>query len=129
MNNKQLWIIGGVFLAAILGAGLLFMTQSADQADSTKYDSFASCLKDKGLIFYGAFWCPHCREQKAMFGKSASLLPYVECSTPDGNGTYPVCLEKEIKSYPTWVFPDGTRQTGTLPLETLAEKSSCALPQ
>ncbi len=43
---------------------------------------FATCIKDSGAKFYGAFWCSHCQEQKAMFGKSSKLLPYVECSTP-----------------------------------------------
>src|SRR5687767_6111588 len=39
----------------------------------------AERLDDSGAIFYGASWCPHCQEQKAMFGASADRLPYVEC--------------------------------------------------
>ena len=92
-------------------------------------DSFAQCLEEKGTTFYGAFWCPHCQNQKAMFGRSARLLPYVECSTPDGRGQLPVCTEKGVESYPTWVFADGTRENGEVPLSRLAEKSGCILPQ
>ena len=94
-----------------------------------KYDDFATCLKDKGAKFYGAFWCPHCQAQKAMFGKSASLLPYVECSTSDGQSQTQTCIDKKITSYPTWEFVDGSRFTGEIELSVLGEKTSCELPQ
>ena len=93
-----------------------------------KYDSFANCIKDKGATFYGAFWCPHCRAQKSLFGKSSKYLPYVECSTPDGNSQLAVCTEKKIETYPTWIFSDGSIESGELTLEKLAEKTSCQLP-
>ena len=31
-------------------------------------DSFAQCLTSKGMKMYGAWWCPHCAEQKESFG-------------------------------------------------------------
>ena len=97
----------------------------------SKYDQFAICLKDKGAIFYGAFWCPHCQNQKALFGKSAKLLPYLECSTPDGRGQLQVCKDANIQTYPTWQFNASTtdRLTGEISLATLAEKTSCILPE
>ena len=94
-----------------------------------KLDSFATCLQESGATFYGAFWCPHCQNQKAMFGSSAKLLPYVECSTPDGNSQLPVCKEKKIEGYPTWEFPGGTRESGEVSLERLSELTNCPLPQ
>lgn len=94
-----------------------------------KYDAFATCIKDKGAVFYGAFWCSHCKNNKEMFGTSQKLLPYVECSTEDGLGQLQVCKDKNITAYPTWEFPDGTRQMGEVQLATLAEKTGCVLPQ
>lgn len=91
-------------------------------------DSFATCLKDKGVLFYGAFWCSHCKAQKALFGNSVSKLPYVECSTPDGGSQLQVCTDKNVTSYPTWVFPNGDRLTGEISLADLSQKSSCELP-
>ena len=88
-----------------------------------KYDTFATCIKNTGTIFYGAFWCPHCQAEKKLFGSSAKLLPYVECSTADGKEQTAVCKEKGIKSYPTWVFPDLSELTGEVSLATLAEKT------
>lgn len=95
---------------------------------STDYDAFATCLKDQGAVFYGAFWCPHCQAQKKLFGKSVKLLPYVECSTADATGQTQECVDKKITGYPTWEFADGSRLNGEIPLAQLAEKTSCQLP-
>lgn len=92
-----------------------------------QYDSLAECLKDKGVTFYGAFWCPHCQEQKSIFGRSARLLPYFECSTPDGSGQVTECKEKGIESYPTWMFADGSKKSEVLTPSELAEMTSCSL--
>ena len=52
-------------------------------------------------------------------------MPYVECSTPDAAGQTQICKDKNIASYPTWEFADGTRLNGEIPLVQLAEKTSC----
>ena len=93
-----------------------------------KLDDFTRCLDEKGAIFYGAFWCPHCQDQKKAFGRSERLLPYVECSLPSGQGQTATCQEAGIESYPTWEFADGRRESGNLSLEFLAEKTGCQLP-
>jgi thiol-disulfide isomerase/thioredoxin len=97
-------------------------------------DSFATCLEDKGVKFYGAFWCPHCQAEKALFGRSAKKLPYIECSNPDRSQNE-LCTSLGIESYPTFVFPAGlagststATTTGEISLEDLAAKSSCQLP-
>ena len=89
------------------------------------YDAFAQCLTEKGATFYGAFWCPHCQDQKKQFGKSMQYVQYVECSTPDGKAQIDVCKEKDIRGYPTWTFADGSRLTGAIPFEQLSEKTGC----
>jgi thiol-disulfide isomerase/thioredoxin len=93
-----------------------------------KLDGFAQCLKDKGAIFYGAFWCPHCQNQKNLFGNSKKNLPYHECSTQDSNGELQECKDAGIKTYPTWVFADKSVQEGEMSLQALADKSGCKLP-
>ncbi|MDP3729457.1 MAG: hypothetical protein Q8R26_01725 [bacterium] len=92
-------------------------------------DTFAQCLSEKGVMFYGAFWCPHCQEQKRLFGKSQKLLPYTECSTPDGKGQLQVCVTGNITSYPTWEFSDKTRELRVMTPVELSEKTGCVLPQ
>jgi hypothetical protein len=93
-----------------------------------KYDAFAKCIAQTGTKFYGAFWCPHCAAQKAMFGDAEQYLPYTECSLPDESGQTQVCIDKDIKVYPTWYFPDGSSSTGVTDLATLSTKTGCALP-
>ena len=104
-----------------------FKISSSDT--SSVYDAFATCVKNSGAIFYGTFWCPHCQATKDLFGTSASLLPYVECSTADGKGQTQICTDKKIQGYPTWIFADGTTLSGEQSLSTLANKTSCNLPQ
>lgn len=117
------WIILSM---GLLLAIVLFIVH---QNTSGKLDNFAKCLKSKGAIFYGAFWCSHCQNQKAEFGQSEKYLPYVECSTSDGNAQTDECKKKNIKSYPTWEFKDGLRETGEVSLDRLSEKTSCILPK
>ena len=93
-----------------------------------KYNSFAECIKASGATFYGAFWCPHCQNEKKLFGDAEQFLPYVECSTPDGTAQLQVCKDASIQSYPTWVFKDGSRLTGEIPFDQLSAKTGCPLP-
>jgi uncharacterized membrane protein len=83
----------------------------------------AERLDDSGAIFYGASWCPHCQEQKAMFGASADRLPYVECS-PGGQRAPAArsCTSAGVQTYPTWVFPDGSRVAAVLSLSELSAR-------
>ncbi len=119
-------IIIGIAIVVIIGVGIWLLARGANSPGVL--DGFARCLKDKGAVFYGAFWCPHCQNQKALFGNSARLLPYVECSMPDGQSQTLACSKKGVESYPTWEFPDGTRETGEISLARLAEKTGCVLP-
>lgn len=123
-------VIGFLILGTITTV-ILRSNSNNIPAGPGKYDAFATCLKDKGATFYGAFWCPHCQAQKKLFGSSVKLLPYVECSTPNGQSQTQACIDKKITGYPTWEFADGSQLNGEIPLTQLAEKTSCqsSLPQ
>jgi hypothetical protein len=127
MTQKTIFFI--VIIVLVLGAVGAFIIRGSGPKTTVNYDAFATCLKDKGAVFYGAFWCTHCNAQKKEFGSSAKLLPYVECSTPDASDQTQICKDKKIEGYPTWVFADGSTLTGEIPLTALAEKTSCELPQ
>lgn len=111
----------------VIVGGTIYLMQR--ESGPGPLDTLAQCIKDSGTTFYGAFWCQHCQAQKAAFGSSARLLPYVECSTPDGNSQVAFCVDKGVKSYPTWVYPDGTIETGEQQPSHLAEKTGCTMPQ
>jgi uncharacterized membrane protein/glutaredoxin len=86
--------------------------------------ALAEHLSERGVLFYGASWCPHCQEQKRLFGASASRLPYIECSL--GGPTSPqsaACRSAGVQSYPTWVI-DGRAMVGqVMTLAQLADAS------
>ena len=74
--------------------------------------------------FYGASWCPHCSEQKELFGPSSNRVPYIECSP--GGARAPqakICNDAGIKTYPTWII-NGQRYSGTQSLDSLAQFSN-----
>ncbi len=83
----------------------------------------AEHLDRNGFKFYGASWCPVCREQKNLFGNAADYLPYVECSPHGRSGPRAtVCEIEEIKNYPTWTM-DGRRIERLLAVDRLATYS------
>ena len=122
-------IIGVIVFLALFAGGIYLLTAKNGSDQSGKYDTFAQCLKDKGAIFYGAFWCSHCQNTKAEFGSSAKLLNYIECSTADGQGQLDNCKQKSITGYPTWEFADGSRLEGKASMQQLSEKTGCELPK
>ncbi len=119
-TNLIWWVAGLLILGGIIGLSIYQKNQPGE------FDEFATCIKDSGTIFYGAFWCPHCQTQKALFGKSADLLPYVECSTPSKSQNK-ICNDAGIESYPTWKFPDGTIATGEKSFQELSDKTKCEI--
>jgi glutaredoxin len=124
MKKGTLIFWSAVLILVVVGIGTSVTLKSGPGI----LDGFAECLKDKGAVFYGAFWCPHCQATKRMFGKSAPLLPYVECSTSDGRGQTQICKDKQITGYPTWIFADGKTLGGERTLAELSVASGCVLP-
>ncbi len=126
MNKNTIAVIFTLIVILVIGGIISAVRKTA--VESKVLEPFAQCLNDSGAKFYGAYWCPHCNQQKSLFGRAHKSLPYVECSTPDGKGQTEVCTEEGIESYPTWKFADGTTSNGVTSLEVLAEKTGCELP-
>jgi len=97
--------------------------------NASTLDGFAKCLKSKGAQMYGAWWCPHCADQKEEFGYAFQYVNYVECGEEGKPHTENAqCKQAGIKNFPTWQFADGSRTEGVLPLAQLGEKTGCKLP-
>ncbi len=85
--------------------------------------SLAKYLREKGVVMYSAYWCPHCHEQKEMFGKEASAeLVVVECASDGANSQASLCEEKGITGYPSWEI-NGEIESGVRSLKDLADLS------
>jgi hypothetical protein len=121
-SSRKIWIwLGLIFI--VFG---LFYISGGDEEVSTRYDEFAQCLDDAGIEMYGAWWCHNCEAQLDMFERS-DKVPYNECST-SSRAQIASCNNLGIKSYPTWIFDDGSRVEGVQSFATLADKTGCALP-
>lgn len=85
--------------------------------------ALADHLTATGAVMYSAYWCPHCHDQKQLFGKEASAkLKIIECA-PDGqNNQAALCASKNIQGFPTWEIK-GQLDSGQKTLAQLAALS------
>ncbi len=85
--------------------------------------ALAEHLTASGAVMYSAYWCPHCHDQKELFGKEATAkLKIVECA-PDGrNSQAALCASKNIQGFPTWEIK-GQLDSGQKTLAQLAALS------
>ena len=111
-----------ILLAAAFYAGRYYKNH--------KYDSFAKCLAGKQAKMYGLYWCPHCADQKQMFGDAFHYVPYVECAVgaPGSGQLTPACQAAGVKLFPSWQFGNNPPKEGVLSLEDLSAKTGCSLP-
>ena len=108
-------------LVVLVVVGIIFAFGSVKD-EPANLDGFAKCLSDKGIVMYGTYWCPHCKNEKDALGESFRFINYVECTErPDE------CLAKGIEGYPTWILPDGTKLVGEQGIHKLQEASGCPL--
>jgi uncharacterized membrane protein/glutaredoxin len=126
-HRSWVGLVAGRGVLAALVILVLHANYAAPQAEPTGPEdpmtrALAEHLTEEGVVFYGASWCPHCQEQKRLFGASAGRLPYVECSLGGPNAPQSMaCRQAGIRSYPTWVI-DGRAIVGqVLSLTQLAD--------
>lgn len=122
-------VVPGALAAAVLvPLGAAFIYAMPAGGGSGFEGALARHLREKGAVMYGAYWCPHCTEQKALFGDAAKDLPYVECAKDGINARPDLCEQAGVKSFPTWVM--GTeRREGTQSLQALADFSKFEAPK
>ncbi|MDB9494807.1 vitamin K epoxide reductase family protein [Spirulina major CS-329] len=85
--------------------------------------ALAQHLQATGAKMYGAYWCPHCSEQKLLFGDRAfAQIPYIECAEGGQNAQPDTCRAAGLDSYPTWEI-NGELYAGIHRLDELAELS------
>ncbi|MBM5800518.1 MAG: hypothetical protein FJ077_06695 [Cyanobacteria bacterium K_DeepCast_35m_m2_023] len=94
-------------------------------ASSAEQLAVSRHLKAVGALFYGAWWCPACSRQKALFGQQgAQELPYVECDKAPKDRDR--CIAAKIEAFPTWVLQGKERLVGVQSLDELKKWSGYA---
>lgn len=84
--------------------------------------ALAQCLTSNGVKMYGTEWCPHCQNQKALFGADFDKVTYIDCDEQKQ-----VCMDQGIQGYPTWKDTAGNFFPGVQSLEKLAEIAGCSM--
>lgn len=126
------WLLKTVASGLILVTALHFFYAGSwgrgTAQENPQFRGLAEHLAKVDAKFYGAYWCPHCQEQKELFGASAHRLPYIECS-PQGRQGPPatICNVAGVRVFPTW-FINGQRYEGVLSLQELARISGLKEP-
>lgn len=120
-----------VAAVVIPGSALMQADMLREAGKATPSDPFqtglAKYLGEHGAVMYGSFKCPHCLDQKKMFGDAFSYIKYVECH-PDGKDANPsLCFARGINHYPTWEI-NGSYYEGAMSLQKLSEISGYESP-
>ena len=120
-------VAGGLVVAVLAPFGAAFIFAMPSSAGSGSEAALARHLRESGAVMYGAYWCPHCEEQKALFGDAARDLPYVECDPNGVNARPDLCEKAGVKAFPTWTI-GGQRREGVQSLGALADASKFQPP-
>jgi uncharacterized membrane protein len=108
VNNPSVETTNGYAISTTSGAAELDLAQH---------------LKQIGAKMYGAFTCPHCQNQKQLFGKDAAAqLNYIECHPQGKNSQTDLCMKANIQGFPTWEIK-GKQYQGEKTLAELADLS------
>jgi glutaredoxin len=127
--TPQGWVQVAVITAAVALAFVIITwsgygaqgSGAVEYLGQTASAEFASCLTEKGAVFYGTNSCPHCKDQKAMFGDSFSEVTFIDCEA-----SRQLCRLAGVTAYPTWII-NGEKYTGTRSLETLGALAGCGV--
>ncbi len=119
-----------VVLVVLVGAFSLQYEQLAEAKlpsyEITPADSYtvslAKYMGSRGATMYGSYKCPHCNDQKKMFGSAFKYINYVECHPkgPDANPS--LCFARGVQNFPTWEI-NGNYYQGAMSLERLSALS------
>lgn len=112
---KNLWF----YVAILVVISIIYF--AIPRVEDGEYDTFATCTNEKGLVMYGTDWCPHCQNQKALFGSSFENVNFVNCDFNEAE-----CNTNGVTGYPTWKL--GIQKfSGVQSLEKLAALTGCEL--
>lgn len=112
-------LIRGLILFVVVVAGVSAMQYSGARrvAADSREATLARHLTSIGARMYGTYVCPHCIEQKSLFGDAERYIDFVDCA-PSAGASARLCRSKGIARYPTWEikgrFHEGTRSLSEL---------------
>lgn len=105
-KRKKIKIITIVLVCILVLAALITYARLSPG----KYDDFAKCLTERGVMMYGEDWCKYTNAQKGMFGKSFKYINYQ--------------VKQNLRVRPTWMV-NGTAYETVQSFQKLSELTGC----
>lgn len=127
-DDRGQLLFSGIAVAMVTLIGTLGVYSGINKDGTTTASGSAQVqlaqhLADIDAQMFGAYWCSHCLNQKAMFGKEAfKKIDYVECDPKGESSRTQLCEEANIEGFPTWKIK-GEFYQGERTLEELAKLS------
>jgi glutaredoxin len=116
MAKKYIIIGAAIIIPLIFILAILFFNRDG----GIEKEALAKCLTEKGYAMAGTSWCPHCKEQKELFGDAFQYVTYHDC---DEEADW--CTEHNVEGYPSWISPQASVSPGVKPLRTLKNMADC----
>lgn len=105
-----------------------FVSSPLAGASTPQAVRLAGSLREQGARLYVAYWCPHCQNTRAMFGRDAwEVLSkggcVVECDARGLGGDPKLCGKRGVEGFPTFEGLGGKKGmvSGEMPLGRIAE--------
>lgn len=132
-KKTTVYIAAGILVLAalIIGSGAtgfaIFNNEDDNGNDNEPVNAemkeFNDCLAEKGVVIYGANWCPYCTDLvEALGGYNAVESVYVECTEEQQR-----CTEEMIGRGVPEIQINGELYEGPRTLEALSEATGCQL--
>jgi len=130
-SGAKTTLLGLFVVVAVLIGSFSLQHQQLEEAKLPSYEitpadsyilSLAKYLGSRGTVMFGSYKCPHCKDQKKLFGSAFKYIKYVECHPKGPNANPSLCFARGIQNFPTWEI-NGKYYQGVMSLEKLSDIS------
>ena len=84
-------------------------------------DTFAKCLASKDVVVYGAYWCPHCQNQKKLFGERVPICAVCRSILRKRQNA----PQRALMDIRLGYSRNGSRIAGEMSFQELSDKTVC----
>jgi len=114
-SKKNILINLGIIIFVLLLVSTVFYFKSKTNNPD---EELVKCIGEKATLYIQE-GCHACEKQKDKFGNKLELINVVDCTE-----TTEICLEKNIRSVPTWIIGDKLIES-VLKIDELKEIIGC----
>lgn len=107
-----------LILIGVMALAYFLIAKPFSPIDVKTSEEIAKCI-GKNSVVYVQLGCPHCENQKKMFGDNYKYINSIDCFYKREE-----CSQAEISATPTWVIKN-KKYPGVQEIEKLRELTGC----